>query len=149
MGQLIRILVADDHSAVRKGLRSLLTAKYGTEVVGAAENGNEAIRIAHEVKPDVILMDLVMPGKNGIEVTREIKRELPGSRILILTSFSDEEQIIAAIRAGAVGYVLKDATTDELVHAIHGAYMGKVSLPADMLRLDQSDITAEYSRESK
>lgn len=139
MGQLIRVLIADDHAVVRKGLRSLLTSKYGVEVVGEANNGIEAIRVARELRPDVILMDMVMPGKNGIEATQEIKRELPGSRVLILTSFSDEEQIIAAVRAGAAGYVLKDASPDELVHAIQGAYMGKVSLPAHMLKITKSD----------
>lgn len=143
MGRLIRVLVADDHAVVRKGLRSLLTSKYGMEVVGEADNGVAAISMAREVQPDVILMDLVMPSKNGIEATKEIKRELPGSRVLILTSFSDEEQIISAVRAGAVGYVLKDASTDELVHAIHGAYMGKVSLPARMLKFAQADSAEE------
>ena len=146
MGQLIRVLVADDNAGVRKALCSLLTSRYGIEIVGEACTGVETIRQARRLHPDVVLMDLVMPGKNGIEATQEIKRELPGSRVLILTSFSDEKQIVAAVRAGAVGYVLKDASPDELVHAIHGAYMGKVSLPVHMLRLAQADSPEEDAR---
>jgi NarL family two-component system response regulator LiaR len=135
MSSLIRVLVADDHTVVRKALRSLLTAKYGIEVVGEAADGIEAIEKARALKPDVILMDLVMPRKGGLEATQEILSEDPGARILILTSFNDEDQIVSAVKAGAVGYVLKDTSPDELVHAIRGAYMGKLSLPAHMLHL--------------
>ncbi len=139
MGQLIRVLIADDHAIVRKGLRSLLTAKYGIMVVGEADNGNDAVAMACELRPDVILMDLMMPGADGIEATRAIQRREPGARILIVTSFSEEKQIIAAIQAGAIGYILKDAAPDELIHAIHGAHMGKTSLSAYMLQFMLSD----------
>ena len=146
LNQLIRVLVVDDYDVVRKALRSLLTSKYGIEVVGEADNGIEAVDLVHTLQPDVILMDLVMPGKNGIDTTREIMREEPGARVLILTSFNDETQIVASMKAGAIGYVLKDASPDELIHAIHGAHMGKVSLPANMLRFVQSDSTIEDAK---
>ncbi len=146
LNQLIRVLVVDDYDVVRKALRSLLTSKYGIEVVGEADNGIEAVDLVHTLQPDVILMDLVMPGKNGIDTTREIMREEPGARVLILTSFNDETQIADSIKVGAVGYVLKDASPDELIHAIHGANMGKVSLPANMLRFVQSDSLIEDSK---
>ena len=146
MDQLIRVLIVDDHLVVRKALRSLLTSKYRIEVVGEADNGIEAVNMVHSLQPDVILMDLVMPGKNGIDTTREIIREEPGARVLILTSFGDEKQIMASVKAGAVGYVLKDASPDELIHAIHGAQMGKVSLPANMLRFVQSDSLIEDAK---
>jgi len=146
MDRLIRVLLVDDHLVVRKALRSLLTSKYRIEVVGEADNGIEAVSMAHSLQPDVILMNLVMPRKNGIDTTREIMREEPGARVLILTSFSDEDQIRAAVKAGAIGYVLKDASPDELIHAIHGAHMGKVSLPANMLRVVQSNSPIEEAR---
>lgn len=146
MKELIRVLVVDDHAVVRKALRSLLTSKYGIEVVGEAENGFDAVKAVREVKPHVTLMDLVMPGQNGIDATREIVDKDPGARVLILTSFSDEEQIRTAIKAGAVGYVLKDASPDELIHAIRGAHMGRISLPANMLRFVQSDVPIEDAK---
>jgi len=146
MDRLIRVLLVDDHLVVRKALRSLLTSKYRIEVVGEADNGIEAVDMANSLQPDVILMDLVMPGQNGIDATQEIVFKEPNARVLILTSFSDEGQIRAAVKAGAIGYVLKDASPDELIHAIHGAHMGKVSLPANMLRFVQSNSPIEDTR---
>ena len=149
MDQLIRVLIVDDHLVIRKALRSLLTSKYGIEVVGEADNGIEAVKTVRELQPDVILMDLVMPGQNGLDATREIVREDPGAHVLILTSFGDEFQIRAAVNAGAIGYILKDASPDELIHAIHGAHMGKVSLPVNMLFFVQSDKYTEAKMDEK
>jgi DNA-binding NarL/FixJ family response regulator len=135
MEKLITVLVVDDHAVVRRGLRSLLTSKYQIEVIGEASDGVEAIDRARELQPDVILMDMLMPRKNGLEAIAEIKRETPGSHIIVLTSYSEDIQIVAAIKAGAAGYVLKDASPDELVHTIHSAYLGKLTLSADMFQL--------------
>ncbi|UCC54409.1 MAG: response regulator transcription factor [Anaerolineaceae bacterium] len=135
MDQLIRVLVVDDHTVVRKGLCSLLTSKYGIEVIGEAADGLDAVNKARDLQPDVILMDMVMPGMDGLVAIQEIKKEDPDARILILSSFSEDVQIVAAIRAGALGYVLKDSSPDELVHTIHSAYLGKLSLSEDMFQL--------------
>lgn len=133
--ELIRVMVVDDHTVVRKGLCSLLTAKYGLDVVGEAADGVEAVDKARELQPDVILMDLIMPRKTGLEAIIEIKKENPRARILVLTSFSEDAQIAAAIKAGAMGYVLKDASPDELIHTIRGVHMGKLSIPAEMMQI--------------
>lgn len=135
MAELVRVLVVDDHTVVRKGLCSLLTTKYGLEVVGEAADGVEAVDMASKLQPDVILMDLVMPRMTGLEAIIEIRKENPRARILVLTSFSDDAQIVAAIKAGAMGYVLKDASPDELIHTIRGVYMGNLSIPAEMMQL--------------
>ena len=135
MNHVIRVLIVDDHALVLRGLRSLLTAKYQIEVVGEATDGVEAIARARELKPDVILMDMVMPRKNGLQSIAEIKAEDPDIHIIVLTSFSEDEQIVAAIKAGAAGYVLKDASPDELVHAIHSAFLGNLTLSANTLQL--------------
>ena len=139
MDQLIKVLVVDDHTVVRKGLCSLLTSKYNIDVIGEAADGVEAVDKARDLLPDVILMDLMMPRMDGLEAILEIKRENADARILILTSFSEDVQIVAAIKAGAMGYVLKDASPDELVHAIHSANMGKLSLSTEMLQLVMSE----------
>ena len=146
MEQLIRVLVVDDHTVVRKGLISLLTSKYDIEVIGEAADGLEAVEKARVLNPDVILMDLMMPRRNGLEAIIEIKRENPDARILILTSFGEDVQIVAAIRAGAMGYVLKDASPDELVHTIHGAYLGKLTLSTKMFELVMSDLAGLSSK---
>lgn len=139
MSDLIRLLVVDDHTIVRNGLCSMLTARYGLEVVGEAADGVEAVDKARETQPDVILMDLVMPRKSGLEAIIEIKKENPGARILVLTSFSEDAQIAAAIKAGAMGFVLKDASPDELIHSIQSVHMGKLSIPADMMEIVLAD----------
>lgn len=135
MESLIRVLVVDDHTIVRKGLRALLTPKYGIEVIGEGVDGVEAIEKARALKPDVILMDMVMPRKGGLEAITEIVRKDPDVRIVVLSSFSDDIQIVAAIKAGAKGYVLKDASPDELVNTIQSAYLGNRSLSEEMFRL--------------
>ena len=129
----ISVLIADDHTVVRKGLRALLSAeKYGIEVVGEASNGEDAIQMVQEIRPDVILMDLVMPVKSGIEAIRDIKNMQPHARILVLTSFAEDEKVVEAIRAGAYGFLLKDTSPDELVQTIRAVHMGKFTLPQEL-----------------
>ena len=132
MSDLIRLLIADDHPIVRQGLATLLIPRNGVEVIGEAENGRQAIDLARELQPDVILMDVVMPDMTGIEATAEIKTENPDARILILTSFSTEDKLVSAIKAGALGYLLKDAQPDDLFHAIRSVYRGQLTLPPEM-----------------
>jgi NarL family two-component system response regulator LiaR len=129
MADLIRILIADDHMVVRRGLCSLLIPRNGMEVIGEAMDGVEAVELAHSLQPDVILMDMVMPRLNGPEAIVEIKKENPEARVLILTSFGEEARVSAAIRAGALGYLLKDSSPDELFHAIREVAQGNLSLP--------------------
>jgi len=129
MADLIRILIADDHMVVRRGLCSLLIPRNGMEVIGESMDGVEAVELAHSLQPDVILMDMVMPRLNGPEAIVEIKKENPDARVLILTSFGEEARVSAAIRAGALGYLLKDSSPDELFHAIREVAQGNLSLP--------------------
>lgn len=124
----IRIIIADDHAIVRKGICALLMTEPGLEVVGESENGKEAVAQAKLLKPDVILMDLMMPEMDGIEATREITAILPETRILVLTSFAGNDQVFPAIKAGALGYLLKDSSPVELVHAIQQVFHGESSL---------------------
>ena len=143
MDQLIRVLIVDDHPVVREGLRALLAdEKYGVEVVGLAGDGEEAVARARELRPDVTLMDMVMPRKSGLEAITEILTEQPDAHILMLTSYSNENEIAAAIRSGAMGYLHKDSLMDELVHAIRSVAMGRMSLPPELTRRMLSDQTA-------
>jgi DNA-binding NarL/FixJ family response regulator len=121
----LRILVAEDHPLFRKGVISLLSSVPGFEVVGEATSGKEAVARASELQPDVAIMDLQMPGGNGIEATREIVHESPSIRILVVTLFEDDESVFMALRAGARGYVLKDADEEELVRAIQAVGRGE------------------------
>jgi DNA-binding NarL/FixJ family response regulator len=121
----IRVIVADDHPVVRDGLRALIEASPGIELVGEATNGDEAIELARTVRPDVVLMDLAMPGRHGIDATREIASTGWASAVLILTMFGDDESIFAAMRAGARGYLLKDASHDDLRRAIESVGSGE------------------------
>ena len=124
----IRILIVDDHQLVRQGLIALLTVKPRIEVVGQAADGVEAVELAHSLKPDIILLDLLMPNKDGIEATQEIKANDPDARILIITSFAEDENVYQAIKAGALGYLLKDSSPQELMQAIHNVCEGRLSL---------------------
>lgn len=120
----IRLLVADDHAFYREGVKSMLNGKAGVTVIGEAASGDEAVAAALSVRPDVVLMDLKMPGLNGIEATRKILAREPQARILVLTMF-DDESVFAAIRAGARGYLLKDATVDDLLRAVTAVHRGE------------------------
>lgn len=126
--QAIRVLLADDHAIVRKGVRALLATEPDIQVVGEAASGAEAVAQAEALRPDVILMDLVMPELDGIEATRRIAARLPGTRILVLTSFAADEKVFPAIKAGALGYLLKDSGPVELVGAIRQVHRGEPSL---------------------
>jgi DNA-binding NarL/FixJ family response regulator len=129
----IKVLIADDHTVVRKGLAALLSAqKYGIQVIAEASNGEEAVQKARQLEPDVILMDLVMPGKSGLEAIVEIKQAQPQARILVLTSFADDSNVSEAIQAGAYGFLLKDTSPDELVQTIHSVYADKLTIPQEL-----------------
>ena len=114
----LRILIVDDHAIVRAGIRSLLESQPDFEVVGEAARGDEAVSKALQLQPDLVLMDIVMPGMNGIDATRVLKKKLPDTRILVLTMHDDDEYFFPLLRAGASGYVLKDADPQELVNAM-------------------------------
>lgn len=132
----IRILVVDDHSVVRQGLRMFLGRDPDLEVVGEAANGVEALRAARLLKPDVVLMDLLMPIMDGIAATKALRQELPGTEIIALTSVLEDQAVYGAMRAGAVGYLLKDTQAEELCRAIKAAAAGQVLLsPAAAARL--------------
>jgi DNA-binding NarL/FixJ family response regulator len=128
MTEDIRVLLADDHDVVRRGLTALLDGASGFAVVGAASDGEEAVTLAAAHEPDVVLMDLSMPGVDGIEATRRLMAARPDARVVVLTSFADRERILDALDAGAVGYLLKDAEPDELLRGIEAAARGESPL---------------------
>lgn len=130
----IRVLIADDHPVVRRGLRTLLTSEPGVEPVGEAVDGVEAVLKVRSLQPDVILLDMVMPRKNGLEAIKEIKQEYPEARILVLTSFAEDEKVFPAMKAGALGYLLKDSSPEELLEAIKNVYHGQSSLHPTIAR---------------
>ncbi len=134
----IRILIADDHPVFRFGLRALLSAEPTTEVVGEATSGDEVIRLAAELSPQIILMDLNMPGMNGIDATRRILATMPQMNILVLTMFDDDDSVFAAMRAGARGYLLKGAEGEETIRALRAVSSGEaIFSPAIARRLMQ------------
>lgn len=124
----VRILIADDHKVVRQGLRMFLALDPDLEVVGEAENGRMALEMARALQPDVVLMDLIMPEMTGVEATAAIRQELPDTEVIAVTSVLEDNSVIGAIRAGAIGYLLKDVEADELVRAIKAAGAGQVQL---------------------
>ncbi|MBN1661502.1 MAG: response regulator transcription factor [Anaerolineae bacterium] len=140
----IRVLVTEDHDIVRKGICALLVTEPQIEVVGEARDGSEAIRAVHSLHPDVILMDLVMPGIDGLEATRRIVAEQPDARVLVLTSFAGDDKLFPAIEAGALGYLLKDSTPEDLVEAICQVYRGESSLDPAIAR----KVLLEFARPS-
>jgi NarL family two-component system response regulator LiaR len=136
MSNPIRVLVVDDHTVVREGLCALIEEWPDFEVVGQAGDGDQAVHQARELRPDVILMDLVMPQKDGVAAIGEIREEDPDVRILVLTSFSEDRKAFEAVKAGARGYLLKDSTSDEVIQAIHDVYRGELALqPSLALRV--------------
>jgi len=124
----IRVLIVDDHDIVREGQRALINTEPGMEVIGEAKNGIEAIELADRLQPDVILLDLRMPEKDGIEASEEIKKGNPEARILVLTSFAEDERVYAAIKAGAMGYLLKDASPQKILKSIRDVFQGETSI---------------------
>jgi NarL family two-component system response regulator LiaR len=134
MSESIRILIADDHAIVRDGLRALIETEPGMEVAGEARDGMEAVAQARHLHPDVILLDLVMPRQDGIAAIRDIKQEDPAARILVLTSFAEDEKVFPAIKAGALGYLLKDSSPQQLLEAIRDVHRGESSLHPTIAR---------------
>jgi NarL family two-component system response regulator LiaR len=130
----IRVLIADDHSIVREGLRALLATEPGIELVGEASDGEQAVALARQLKPDMILLDMQMPRKDGLAAIAEIKQHDPSARILVLTSFSEDEKVFPAIKGGALGYLLKDSSPAELLAAIRDVYHGEASLHPTIAR---------------
>lgn len=122
--KVMKILITDDHAIVRKGLRSLLEAENGVEIIAEADSGREAVELAKRLNPDVVLMDISMPGLNGLEATRQIKKELPDTKVLILTMHSSDEYVFEVLNAGASGYVLKQSATSELIFAVQAVFQG-------------------------
>ena len=127
-----RLLIADDHALVREGMRAMLASEQSLEVVGEAENGREALELCRKLRPDLILMDVRMPEMDGLAATREIKREYPETRVLILTTHESPEYLMDAIRAGAAGYVLKDASKQRLLDAVRRAISGESPLNQEL-----------------
>ena len=125
----MRVMVVDDHALVRSGLRAVLGTTDDCTVVGEAGTGEEALDVAAEVAPDVVVMDLSMPGIGGVAATAELRARFPGLRVLVLTTFADDDRVRAALSAGATGYLLKDATPDDVVRAVRAA--GRDEVPID------------------
>lgn len=162
MTEDITVLLADDHHLVRSGLAGLVDAADGMRVVGQAADGAAAVALAAELAPDVILMDLSMPGTDGVEATRQVLAVRPGTRVVVLTSFSDHDRVSAAVGAGAVGYLLKDCEPEELVAAVRSAAQGYAPLdprvagallpsaaaprPADRLSARERDVLRLLAR---
>jgi NarL family two-component system response regulator LiaR len=128
VAESISVLLVDDHAVVREGLRSLLEVQDGIEVVAEAVDGEAAVREAEARRPDVVLMDLVMPRLDGVGAMRELRRRLPSARVIVLTSFADDDRLLPAIQAGAAGYLLKDADPQEVVRAVRAAHRGDALL---------------------
>jgi NarL family two-component system response regulator LiaR len=122
------VLVVDDHAVVREGLRTFLELQEGIEVAGEAADGEEAIEAAERLRPDVVLMDLVMPELDGLAAMRALRERVPGARVIVLTSFADDDKLLPALRAGAAGYLLKNAEPQELARAVRAAHAGEALL---------------------
>ena len=140
MSKPIRVLIVDDHTVVRDGLYALISAEEGMQVVGSAGDGLEAVELVGELQPDVVLMDLVMPRMDGVQATLEIKKVCPQARILVLTSFAEDHMVFSAIRAGAIGYLMKDTSSDELILAIRDTYYNRPALGPEVARKLMHDI---------
>jgi two-component system, NarL family, response regulator LiaR len=143
---VIRVLVVDDHTIVRKGIRALLAEIEGIEVIGEASDGQGALAQADALSPDVILMDLVMPGVDGIEATRQITAGKSSPRILVLTSFAGDDKVFPAIKAGALGYLLKDSEPEDLVEAIQQVHRGEPSLPPNIAKKVLNELRRPSAR---
>ena len=139
---MIRVLLADDHPMFRYGLRAVLASDPGTDLVGEAGDGDEAVTLALELRPDVVLMDLTMPGTNGVEATRQIVAADPGITVVVVTMFDDSASVLAAVRAGARGYLMKGADRDEILRAVHAAAAGEAIFSATAAQHVTDHLTA-------
>ena len=128
MSEKIRVMIVDDHPVVRRGIQSLLAEEEDIQAVGEAVNGKDALEKAKSLKPDVILMDLVMPEMNGIEAIEKITASMPETRILVMTSFAADDKVFPSIKAGALGYLLKDSDPEDLIRMIRQVYRGELSI---------------------
>lgn len=126
--ETITVMLIDDHRVVRQGLRDFLELQADIDVVGEAPSGEEGVQLARELLPDVVLMDLVMPGIDGVETTRRVKAASPSTRVIVLTSFADDDKVFPAIKAGAISYLLKDISPEDLAHAIRAAQRNEAVL---------------------
>ena len=140
-GGPIKVLIADDHAVVRNGLKMLLELEDDIVVAGEAADGRETVEAALRVSPDVVLMDLTMPEMNGIEATRELRERVPAAKVLVLTSIVEDSQIVAAVRAGAVGYLLKEASPEEVSESIRAVHRGEPLLHPDATRSLMRELT--------
>jgi DNA-binding NarL/FixJ family response regulator len=148
MQMAIRTLITDDHKVVRRGLRGFLELDPALEVVGEASNGEEAVELARRLEPNVVLMDLLMPVMDGIEATRQIRRELPEVEVVALTSVLEDASVTGAIKAGAIGYLLKTTDADELCEAIKAAAAGQVQLAPEAAARLMHEVRAPDSPEA-
>ncbi len=146
MSEPIRVLVADDHPTLRDGLRAILDTQDDILVVGEAANGLEAVKQAAALRPDVVLMDLEMPRLDGVEALRRVLAERPGTRVLVLTSFATDDKVFPAIKAGALGYLLKDSDPDDLARAIRQVHRGESSLHPAVARKVLRELTRPPER---
>ena len=144
----IKIVIADDHAVVRQGLKMFLLDDPDFDVIGEAQNGAEALRLAHELKPDVILMDLLMPVMDGISAIGHVRRECPDTEVIALTSVLEDASVVGAVRAGAIGYLLKDTQADELIRSINAAANGQVQLSPQAAARLVREVRAPESPES-
>jgi two-component system, NarL family, response regulator LiaR len=142
----ICILIVDDHTVVRDGLKALISAEPGMKVIGEAGDGLEAVSKARDLQPDVVLLDLVMPRMDGVQATMEIKKAYSQARILVLTSFSEDHMVVSAIRAGAIGYLMKDTTSEELLQAIRDTYRNQPVLGPEIARKLMEEIQGGESQ---
>jgi len=138
--EIIRVLIVDDHAVVRKGIRALLATEPTLEVLDEAQDGLEAVAKFEKLKPDVLLLDLLMPNMSGIEVIRDLKGKYPGVKILVLTSFAADEQVFPAIKAGALGYLLKDTQPEDLINAISQVHQGESFLSPAIARMVLEEV---------
>ncbi|MBZ0286650.1 MAG: response regulator transcription factor [Anaerolineae bacterium] len=144
----IRLLLVDDHAVVRQGLRMFLSLDPDFEIVGEATDGNAALRLARELQPDVVLMDLLMPGMDGIEATGILRKEMPDIEVIALTSVLEDSSVVGAIRAGAIGYLLKDTEANELIRSIKAAAEGQVQLSPQAAARLMREVRAPESPEA-
>lgn len=144
MDDRIRVLLVDDHQVVRRGLRTFLEVQDDIEVVGEAADGAQAVELAEELRPDVILMDVKMPGMDGVQALRQLEERANAARVLVVTSFTEQRTVVPALRAGAAGYVYKDVAPDALADAIRSVHAGHVLLQAEVanaLLTEESSMT--------
>ncbi|PDW04811.1 response regulator [Candidatus Viridilinea mediisalina] len=146
--ETITVMLIDDHQVVRQGLRDFLELQDDIEVVGEAPNGEEGVQLAGELLPEVVLMDLVMPGIDGVEATRRLKAASPSSKVIVLTSFADDDKVFPAIKAGAISYLLKDISPADLAHAIRAAQRNEAVLHSEVAAKLMQEFSAPRTNEA-